>query len=422
MLTRTLRQNLSNWTLALNAKPALPSWMPRMAFAPAGQAPKGDVLICVFQRGGMDGLNALVPFGDDNYFRARPTLAIQPPTNGVDKSAIALDNFFGLNPALRPLKQIWDAGQLAPIHAVGSPDPTHSHFDAMDFMERGTPGQKSVTSGWLGRHLASMNSTNASPLRAVGMGNMLQASLRGPVAATAFKSIADFHLRGRGKGKELELMQQTLMAMYGSPELNTPHGLAQTAKQINEIFDLLTRVNVVDYKPANNAQYPEGDFGMGLMQVAQLIKAEVGLEIACVDIGGWDTHANQEGQLSNLLAEFGQGLGALWSDLGVEKMKNVTMVTMSEFGRRVNENGSGGTDHGHANAMFVIGGNVAGGKVHADWPGLSKENLDGPGDLALTTDYRDVLSEIVSKRLKNPNVGEIFPDYSPKPRGIVKTE
>lgn len=412
-----VHQALSRSGRSSPRKVALPSWMPRLAFAPQGQAPRGDVLVCVFQRGGMDGLHALVPVGDSDYYRLRPELAIPQPKPGDDKSAIDLDGFFALHPALRTLKPIFDAGMLAPIHACGSPDPTRSHFDAMDTMERGTPGAKSLDTGWLGRHLATLNNGNTSPLRAVGIGSMLQAALRGPVPATALKSIADFHYKGRQR--DLAQFQSTLMALYGAADVEP--SVNKAAMQVEDTIQLLSKVNVATYQPANGATYPTGEFGRGLMQIAQLIKAEVGLEVACMDIGGWDTHANQggaEGQLAYLLAEFGQGLAALWQDMG-DTIKNVTVVTMSEFGRRAAENGSRGTDHGHANAMFLMGGNVIGGKVHGDWPTLASEKLVGSGDLALTTDYRDVLSEVLSKRLGNRAVGDVFPDYTPKIRGML---
>ena len=400
------------------------SWLPRLAFAPQNQAARGDVLVCVFQRGGMDGLNALVPMGDSAYYRLRPTLAIAESKAGDSTCAINLDGFFGLHPALAPLKPIYAAGMLAPIHACGSPDPSHSHFDAMDAMERGTPGMHTLGTGWIGRHLTTLNNGNNSPLRAVGMGDMLPAALRGPVPATALKSISDFHLQGRQR--DVHKVQQALMSLYASPTLPTTTTttvgtqLAGAAMQVDSVFSLLNKINVASYTPANQAHYPDGDFGRGMMQIARLIKADVGLEVACVDIGGWDTHAGQggpEGRLAELLAEFGQGLAAFWADVG-DRMKTVTVVTMSEFGRRAAENGSGGTDHGHANAMFLLGGGIAGGKVYGDWPGLGADKLDGPGDLALTTDYRDVLSEILSKRLGNPALNDIFPGYTAKSRGV----
>ena len=401
----------------------LPSWMPRMAFAAQGQAPVGDVLIVIFQRGAMDGLNALVPVGDSDYYRSRKTIAIAQPKPGDARSAIELDGFFGLHPALGALKPVWDDGALAPIHACGSPDPTRSHFDAMDVMERGVPNEKmsNLGSGWIGRHLATLNTGNTSPVRAVGMGNMLQASLRGPVTATVLKSIVDFHIKGAG-GRNITMLQQTLSKMYAMPGggLGNDDVLRSAANDVEKTIALLAKTNIGTYKPANGAEYPRGDFGNGMMQVAQLIRAEVGLEVAAIDIGGWDTHINQggaDGQMARLLKELGDTLGAFYLDMR-ERMKNVTVVTMSEFGRRVEENASGGTDHGHANAMFVMGGNVVGHKVHGSWPTLAPGKLNN-GDLALTTDYRDVLGEILTKRVGNTKTNDVFPGFALTAPSIV---
>lgn len=398
---------------------SLPAWMPRLAFAPQGQAPRGDVLVCIFQRGAMDGLSALVPVGEDEYYRVRKSIAIAQPKTGDAKTAIALDTFFALHPALAALKPIWDEGQLAPVTAIGSPDPTRSHFDAMQYMEAGTPGARTTATGWLGRHLDTLNTGNTSPVRAVGFGNMQQMSLRGPVPVTVLQSITDFHLKGRPQAAQQ--FQQTLYSLYTAPT-QTRQTLSTAATEIDRTIKLLEKINVSDYAPSNNAQYPKSDFGNGLMQVAQLIKAEVGLEVACIDIGGWDTHFNQggpDGQLARLLKDLGDGLGAFYADLR-DKMRNVLVVTMSEFGRRVEENAAGGTDHGHANTMFLMGGGVVGKKVHGEWPGLKKENLHEGLDLKLTTDYRDVLGEILTKRLNNSALDKIFPGYTPKMRGIVR--
>jgi uncharacterized protein (DUF1501 family) len=402
----------------LNA--TLPAWMPRLAFAPQAQAPRGDVLVCIFQRGGMDGLNVVIPVGDSNYYTLRPTIGIAEPKPGDTNTAIDLDGYFALHPALAPLKSLYDSKALAVIHACGSPDPTHSHFDAMDYMERGTPGAKALTTGWLARHLASLNNGNQSPLRAVGIGTMLQESLRGEVPAVALRSITDFHLRGRAS--EIATLQKTLATLYATPQPNAPY-LQGVAQEIADIQQTLAKVNVLTYKPSQGVTYPPGDFGRGLMQVAQLIKADVGLEVACLDVGGWDTHSNEgsaDGTLARLLTDLGSALAAFYTDLG-EQAKRTSIVTMSEFGRRAAENGSGGTDHGHANAMFVMGGNVNGGKVYADWPTLAPDKLSAPGDLALTTDYRDILAEIISKRLGNHNLDQVFPNYTPRMRGLVKS-
>jgi len=412
-----LATGLSGWTVAPDAA-AYPSWMPRMAFAPPGVEPQGDILVAIFQRGGMDGLNAVIPHGDADYYHLRQSLAIPEPASGQDNSGIDLDGFFGLHPSLRPLKDIWDAGSLAIVHAVGSPDPTHSHFDAMDYMERGTPGEKQIATGWIGRHLQTAPWQNQSPFRAVGMGGIMQASLRGPVPVTTLQSIANFHLQGRTQ--DLARIQQTLASLYGQ---GSP--IDGTAAETFSAIDMLAGINVSKYVPANGAAYPKTEFGMACQQVAQIAKAQIGMEVACIDIGGWDTHKQEgglDGELPKLLGELASGLAALYHDLG-DLSKRMTLVTMSEFGRRAYENGSEGTDHGHGNVMFVAGGGVNGGKVYGDWPGLAKDKLYATGDLAVTTDFRDVLGEIVQKRLSNPNnLAQIFPDYTTwNMRSVVKS-
>jgi len=384
-----------------------------MTFAPEGEGVPGDTLICIFLRGALDGLNTIIPQFDADYYRERPSLAIPESISGDETTAIDLDGNFGFNPALRPLLDIWEAGSLAVVHAVGSPDPTHSHFDAMDYMERGTPGEKSLATGWIGRHLQTAPWHNDSPFRAVGMGGIMPASLRGPISVTTLQSIADFHLQG--KTSDLAQLQHTLSALY-----SLEGGLAMEAQATIQAVDVLAQVDVSNYEPANGAIYPEGEFGLGLMQIAQLIKTEVGLEVACVDLGGFDTHVDQAGRLAGLLTDIGAGLGAFFNDLEGSG-KPYTVVTMSEFGRRLAENGNAGTDHGHGGVMFAFGPGVNGGQVYADWPGLALDKLYGPGDLEVTIDYREILGEIIASRLKNPeNVASIFPNFEFNPRGIFK--
>ncbi|MBE2194241.1 MAG: DUF1501 domain-containing protein [Anaerolinea sp.] len=390
-----------------------PAWMPRLAFR-ADQAP-GDVLVVIFQRGGMDGLNAVVPFGEGAaYYDKRPTIAIPEP--GINRGALDLNGFFGFHPALRPLHEVYQTGKVAVIHAVGSPDPTRSHFDAMEFMERGTPGSKNAPNGWLNRHLQTSAWQNSSPFRAVGMGTMLPSSLHGMIPALALNSITEFHLRG--DERQAQIAAQALANLY---TIDAPSDLISvSARDTFTTIELLSKLNASEYQPANGAAYPDGEFGMGLRQVAQLIKAGVGLEVACVDIGGWDTHEDQggvDGQFGGLLENFGQGLAAFYADLG-DAMTNVTLVTMSEFGRRADENASRGTDHGHGNCMLVMGGGVNGG-VHVEWPSLKPEALD-EGDLAITIDYRDILADILSNRVLNPALDQIFPNFSPTLRGITQ--
>lgn len=418
--TQTLsRRELLNRSFALSAlaaaQVAWPAWMPRLAFAPSTRGPRGDTLLCVFLRGGADGLNVIVPHGEDTYYQARPALAIARPDDSkadAAKKTLDLDGFFGLHPALAPLLPIFKGNQMLAVHATGSPDPTRSHFDAMDFMERGTPGSHALTTGWLGRHLASLDTGTNAPLRAIGWGSSLQQSLRGSISATAIKSIVDYHLAGNKAAADE--MLASLNALYAAD----PATLKTVSDQTNAVLDLVTKINVASYKPANGVQYDDkSDFDMALMQTAALIKADVGLEVAAIDVGGWDTHQNEINDLAKELTGLGKGLANFHADMG-DAMKKITVVVMSEFGRRVQENASGGTDHGHGNMMMVMGGNVAAKPVVANWPGLSNDKLTN-GDLTITIDYRDVLSEILTNRLNNPGIDQVFPNFTPTPRGVV---
>lgn len=374
------------------------------------------ILICLFQRGGADGLNMVVPHGDASYYAARPTLAIAAPRSGTSTTAIDLDGFFGLHPALHTLKPIYDARQLAVVHASGASNASRSHFDAQANLERGMTADRSTPSGWLGRHLLATAKTNDSPFRAIGFGALLQASLRGS-SAISVRDLTTFTLQATPS----ELPR--ILAAHG--ELYRGDGLlAGTGQQTLAAVALLKKLNPGQYKASDGAHYPQSPYGRALQQVAQLIKADIGLEVACVDIGDWDTHVNQgaaEGELASNLDEFGAGILALYSDLAAYH-ERLMIVSMSEFGRRVAENGGGGTDHGHGNAMFVLGGGIAGGRVVAEWPGLHTEQLDGPGDLAITTDIRDVLGELAQKRLGNPDLDALFPGYGTfKFRGLLNT-
>jgi uncharacterized protein (DUF1501 family) len=381
----------------------------RLVFAPPDTPIQNDVLVIIFQRGGMDGLNAVIPYGEaGHYYNLRPSLAVQEPSSGNNQTILDLDGFFGLNPTLSPLKDLWDEQALAIIHACGSPDPTHSHFDAMDYMERGTPGEKAIPTGWLARHLQTVADRNQSPFRAVGMGPILPTSLHGPVSATALESIASFHLGGAKAGPQITRFQNELALLYSGGGT-----LDQEAVLTFQAMETLSELNPQGYMPSNGVKYPMGTFGSGLMQVAELIKANVGLEIATIDIGGWDTHVEEGailGQMPKLMTDLAAGLLAFYTDLG-DAFQHVTVVTMSEFGRRVQENASGGTDHGHGNVMFVASKNINAAKVYGKWPGLAPEQLVTPGDLQVTTDYRTVLAELLSKRAANTQVADVFPGF-----------
>jgi uncharacterized protein (DUF1501 family) len=398
-----------------------PSFLQRIALAAdtkGSQNGRRKTLITIFQRGAVDGLNMIVPHGEREYYALRPTLAIPQPKSGDREAAIDLDGHFGFHPSLAALKPLWDAKRLAIVDAVGSPDNTRSHFDAQDYMESGTPGVKSTRDGWLNRYLQTKPDTKASPFRAVSMTQNLPRTMQGRAPALAINSLADFTIRA---GQSSASVQGGFEAIYDE---STSDVLEGTGKETFEAVNYLKKVNPSQYRPENGAQYPRTPFGNSLLQIAQLIKAGIGLEVAFTDMGGWDTHSNQgnsRGQLANLLTQFGTGLSALVTDLG-GRMDDVMILTMSEFGRTVRENGTRGTDHGHANAMFLIGNSVRGGKVYGDWPGLGNDKLYEGRDLALTTDFRDVFGEVAQKHLGSASLQKVFPGYaanSSKFRGLL---
>ena len=385
-----------------------PSFLERIVLGNALPAGKRKTLIAIFQRGAVDGLNVVVPFGESNYYSSRPSIAIRKPESGNAETAINLDGFFGLHPAMSAFKPLWDSKCLAIVHASGSPDNTRSHFDAQDYMESATPGVKSTSDGWLNRYLSSKENPDQSLFRAVSMTKTMPRVLQGPEPAIAMSNLSDFAIRA---GKSSANLQGGFEAIYAR---ETKDSLAGMGRETFEAVNYLKKANPAQYQPENGAQYPRNPFGNSLLQIAQLIKAGVGLEVAFTDIGGWDTHVNQgnsRGQLANLLQQFSTGIAALYQDLG-QRMDDVVVLTMSEFGRTVSENGNRGTDHGHANAMFVLGNSVRGGKVYGQWPGLKSDQLYEGRDLALTTDFRDVFGEIVTRHLGSSDAKSIFPGYS----------
>jgi uncharacterized protein (DUF1501 family) len=396
-----------------------PAWMPRLAFAPTQRGQRGDVLVVIFLRGAADALNMVVPHGEPAYYDSRPTLAIPHPDDSkAAKStrAVDLDGFFGLHPAMASLLPAWQEQQLAIVHACGAPDDSRSHFKAMELMERGLADLAGPASGWINRHLASLDTGNPSPLRAIGFGEAAPRSLRGVIPVSALRSITEFHLGG--EPEIAGLMKTGLAGLYSGDDL-----MAGIGRETLRILETVERLDPHSYRPASGkSAYPASDFGAALRQVALLVRAEVGLEVAAIDLGGWDTHFAQgagEGLMAGLLADLAGGLSALHADMA-DRMSQLTVVVMTEFGRRVRENASLGTDHGHGSLMLLLGGNTQGGRVHGRWPGLDPGQLFGPGDLAVTTDYRDVLAEICRKRLNNPAVDQIFPGFTPGQQGFVR--
>ncbi len=372
-------------------------------------AARGKVLICLFQRGAADALNMIVPHGEKAYYTMRPTIAIPRPTSGRAEAAIDLDGFFGLHPALAPLNDLYKRGMVAPVHAVGSPSSTRSHFDAQDYMESGTPDNKGTKDGWLNRYLAvrgTCDECNApSAFQAVAMTQQTPRILQGKAAVVAMNSLDQFAIRTPASQME------RIEALYRTGSSDVVHA---AGGEMVDAIKVLRRANPQQYTPRNNAEYPRTPFGQHLKQIAQLIHSDIGLEVAFADVGGWDTHINQgavNGQLANRFTDFAQSIAALVADLG-DKMADVVILTMSEFGRTARQNGSNGTDHGHAGALFVIGGSVKGGKVHGKWPGLAPEQLNEGRDLALTTDFRSVFQEVAVKHLGAAKPDALFPGFS----------
>jgi uncharacterized protein (DUF1501 family) len=410
--------------LALVALGLPPAFVTRSLLAQTTRARK-KTIVAIFQRGAVDGLNMVVPFGEPAYYRVRRAIAIPAPGSGAG-SALDLDGFFGLHPALQPLQDIYTRGEMAVVHAVGSPSTTRSHFDAQDFMESGTPDVKETRDGWLNRvlqetgcadcsgrtlaggaahaadHAAGQAGMTDSAFRGISMTRALPRSLQGRAPALAIPDLTRF-------GVSDPSLESTFERMYRTPQGDV------VATAGSEAFDAVATLRqlTASYQPTPGVTFPPGEFGTALRQIAQLVKADVGLEIAFADIGGWDTHTNQgaaNGQLATRFTELSRGIRALYDDLG-DRAEDVVIITMSEFGRTVAENGSGGTDHGHANCMFVLGGSVQGGKIYGKWPGLEQEQLFENRDLALTSDFRDVFAEVATKHLGAQGLERVFPDY-----------
>ena len=393
---------LHKGALALAGTTAIPSFLVRSVLAQTAAAPNRR-LVVIFQRGAADGLNIVVPYREKNYYAMRPSISI--PQNQV----LDLDGFFGLHPSLALFKPLYDQGHLAVVHAAGSPDMSRSHFDAQDYMESGTPGLKATQDGWLNRALQAEDLRHRDPhtaFRALALSSEVPLTLAGKIPAIALNNVNGFAVGGRGPAPSPAA--NAFEAMYGDSGDRIFHAAGD---ETFEAVKMLRAANPAQYTPGPGVEYPSSDFGNNMRQIAQLLKANLGVEAAFTDVQGWDTHHNQggaEGQLSNRLRDFSAAIAGFWRDLG-DNAENVTLVTMSEFGRTARENGTGGTDHGHANAMFVLGGNVKGGKVYGRWPGLDDHQLNEGRDLALTTDYRQVLGEVVNKTLGANNYELVFP-------------
>ena len=404
---------LRNGALAIAGTAAIPSFLVRSVMAEA-TATTGRRLVVIFQRGAADGLNVVVPYRERNYYDMRPGIAI--PQNQV----LDLDGFFGLHPSLAPFKPLYDQGHLAIVHAAGSPDMSRSHFDAQDFMESGTPGFKGTEDGWLNRALQEEDLRHRqqhTAFRALALGSQVPRTLSGKVPAIALASVNSFAVGGRGPAPSPAA--NAFQAMYGQTSDSIFHA---TGEETFAAVKMLHDANPMQYKPAPGIEYPNNEFGNNMKQIAQLLKSNLGVEAAFTDVGGWDTHQNQggvNGQLADRLREFSSAIAAFWRDMG-DEAENITLVTMSEFGRTARQNGTGGTDHGHANAMFVLGGQVKGGKVYGRWPGLANEQLNEGRDLAVTTDFRQVLGEAVTQSIGVRNLNLVFPGAQLRQEGFLR--
>ena len=398
----------------------MPAFLQRAVASTPGAGKKQ--LVVLFQRGAADGLNIVVPFAEPNYYRMRPSIAIPQPRRGGVDAAIDLDGFFGLHPGLAPLAPLFQKNQLAIVHAAGSPDPTRSHFDAQDYMESGTPGVKATEDGWLDRAIGTIPEENASPFRAVAMGPNLPRMLHGGTGAIAIPDLRQFKVQPQSPAMT-NVVEGGFEAMYAQTVDHVLHG---TGTETFEAIDILRKLDTTKYPPENGADYPKSQVGQRLQQIGQMIKANIGVEVLFLDCGGWDNHVNEggaQGQLANLLKDLSQSLAAFYQDMG-DRMGDIVVVTMSEFGRTAKENGNRGTDHGHANCMFVMGGDVKGGRVYGKWPGLDEHQLNEGRDLALTTDFRSVVGEILTKHLGVKDLAPVFPEFDNNPRkfaGLVRS-
>ncbi|MCH7604286.1 MAG: DUF1501 domain-containing protein [Planctomycetes bacterium] len=393
---------LKDGALAVIGLSMVPGFVYRTALAAQPRLRK-KTLVTVFQRGGVDGLNMVIPFGEKHYYDYRPTIAVPAPSK-MRPSAIDLDGFFGLHPSLRPLHTIYERGELAIIPAAGSPHETRSHFAAQEYMETAAPEAEKLAEvdGWLNRYMHKNQHPEATSFRGVALGPVLPKSLEGDAPALAIGDAAGL--------KKVQSARSLFESMY---DRETNALLSGTSREMFNAVDQLAELNPQTYEPANKAQYPNNEFGLAMKQLAQLIKADLGVEIAFVDIGGWDTHSNQgslEGRLPQRLQIFANTLAAFYTDMG-DRMGDIAVLTMSEFGRTARENGSSGTDHGKANVMFLMGGGVKGGAVYGDWPGLAPEQLNEDRDLAMTTDFRDVFAEVLVGHLDPENPEAVFPDF-----------
>ncbi|CAN5643824.1 DUF1501 domain-containing protein [soil metagenome] len=398
------------------------AFLKNLAFSSEKAAPHdGKVLVCIFLRGGADTLNMFVPYADIDYYKQRPTIAIPAPNKSKPnaEASIKLDHLYALHPRLKPILPIYQSGRMAIVQAVGSDNPTGSHFDTQDQIEHGEAYGKTIAGGWLGRHLRANSQNRQTPLSAVSIGASICESLSGAPSVSALDSLDEVKLQA--VPGESDAMIAALTNLYGA-EIDV---LSQPGKDTIQLLNRVQHMHNDGYHPDNGARYTDDNLSRGLKEIARLIKANVGLQVACIDFGGWDTHfvqGSSEGLQADNIAQLGKALEAFDADLHQYHSK-VTTIVMTEFGRRTYENGSLGTDHGQGAAMIIIGGGVRGGKFYGDWTGVSDQETDllGPSGLRIKHDYRAVLSEVLSGLIHNHNVHQVFPGFKAPPIGFAPT-
>ncbi|MFC4231337.1 DUF1501 domain-containing protein [Parasediminibacterium paludis] len=376
------------------------------------------ILVCIFQRGAMDGLMAVTPFTDTYLKAARPTLFMSAAKESSSNPLIDLDGRFGLHPAMKSFEPLFREKRLAIVHAVGSPNNTRSHFDAQDFMEAGTPFNKGTASGWLNRAVGLLGHEAASPFQAVSITSSLPRSLYGDNPAVAISNLQDFAIQMRGNPIATNFAAKSFEDLYDQTSSSL---LNKTGKESFDAVKMLQKADTKNYKPANGVMYPATGLGNSLKQMAQLIKMDVGLEVAFTECGGWDTHYNQgvdTGVFARNVSDLSDCITAFWKDIEAYQ-DDVDVMTMTEFGRTVKQNGTGGTDHGRGSCMFILGNDVKGGKVHGNMPILSQENLEDGRDVPVTTDFRSVFSEVADKHLKLNNDKLLFPEWDGNKIGVM---
>jgi uncharacterized protein (DUF1501 family) len=418
------RRQFITTSAGLSAVALFPAWLPKIVMS-NHYASNRDIIVSVFMRGGADGLSIAVPFADPNYYTSRSTIAIPRPDSSANTKGINLDGFFMFPQAMTGnaagtggLMPAFTATDLLIVQATGQLNNSRSHFDAQRYMEVGKPVDPNLVTGWLGRHLASMPPLKSDALlRGIGVSSGLQKTLVGAPKTLPIADPSNFTIGGATATQPQRI--GFLQGDYAAAD----EPMHSAALDATNTVALLKAVNFTGYAPANGAVYPNSSFGRALRSVAVLIKNDIGIEAAQVDIGGWDTHSGQDplaGSMFNTMRDFSNSLGAFYADV-IATGYSVTVVSVSEFGRNVRENGSQGTDHGRGTVMFAMGKGISGGRVLTkNWPGLARENLDSGQDLKVTVDYRDILAEIVQRRLANPNLDVVFPTWTPTMLGVTR--